>query len=631
MPAKRKFDPPRLEQTGVHCRSCGIHRSLDEYRWFDDSKRMDFCVACEHEWGTVNLYRRFTAYGTDDIVKAVFLADRTPEKIRTGDQARLLISKKAESAPKSKEELAQRELERRELMRRRLIYYIKEMQPGYMPGWVHQDICRKLEKFMRDIEEEKSPRLMIFVPPRHGKSEIASKNFPSWVLGHHPDWPIISTSYAQSLPLGFSRWVRDRLDSREYKAVFPGTSIRSDARGIEEWQTEAGGGFIAAGVGTGITGKGFKLGIVDDPIKDQEEASSETIRNNTFEWYQAVFRSRAAPGAGILFINTRWHHDDPAGRLLDIEEELRKAGVPNHELENWTVISYPAIAEGDEYLMRDGSIVENPINPEEALRLLRRKGDALHPERYPVNELRKIKNSYTSSMWASLYQQRPTPQEGDYFHKRDFVFRGYNPDYLPLMTVFMTADYAITKKQRSDYTTLGVFALDWNDNLWLIEMRRGRWGTYEIAQNITQMVEVYKPQVYAGEQGAIHAAVWPVVENALAEKRLYIATSDRMVPVTDKEVRARPLQARMQRRKFIFGNPNEIKPDVYEIIEREMLQFPNGKHDDTVDCCAWAARLALDLSTPKEPFKNQTVESWKTRLSREIVNGHAAGTSFMAR
>lgn len=624
-----QIERPQIVIGDVVCPSCRNGHAVEHYRPFDNDRRMDFCHACELQWGTAVLYRRLTAYGTPDITTAVFAAERTPVRARTPDQIRLLVERNAAAeAPRSKEEMAQREIERRELMRRRLIYYVTQFQPEYKPGWVHQDICRKLEQFVRDVEDEKSPRLMIFVPPRHGKSELASKNLPSWVLGKHPEWPIISTSYAQSLPLGFSRWTRDRLDSKEYKAVFPGTEIRPDARGVEEWITTKGGGFVAAGIGTGITGKGFKIGIVDDPIKDQEEASSDVIRNSAFEWYQAVFRTRAAPGAGILFINTRWHHDDPAGRLLSIEEELRKSGVPDHELERWEVVSYPAIAENDEYLISSGDIVESATPPDDAVRLLRKKGEALHPERYPIGELRKIRNSFTTSMWNALFQQRPTPDEGDFFHKRDFLHRQIQPEYTPLMRVFITADYAITKKQRSDFTVLGTFALDWDDNLWLLEMRRGRWGTFDIVKNAAEMISIYKPEVYAGEQGQIHAAVWPVLEKELESRRLFISTDNTLVPINDKEVRARPLQARMQRRKFIFGVPGADKPDVYDVVEREMLQFPNAKFDDCVDCCAWAARLAMNLTLPKQPFAHKPMEGWKTKLAREHFRG--TENSFMA-
>ncbi|HRO61639.1 MAG TPA: terminase family protein, partial [Burkholderiaceae bacterium] len=451
------------------------------------------------------------------------------------------------------------------------------------------------------------------MPPRAGKSALASDMFPSWVLGKHPDWPIIASSYAQSLPVGFSRNIRDRIQDPEHRAIFPDLLLRSDAKGVEEWKTTKGGGYTAAGVGTGITGKGFMIGIIDDPIKDQEEADSEVIRNNAWGWYQSTFRTRAAPGAGILVINTRWHWHDVSGRALEQDEELKKAGVPVEERENWEVVSYPAIAEGDEHLMRDGSIELDPLDVSESLRLLRRKGEALHPERYPLPELQKLKNNLSSSIWNALYQQKPTPDEGDFFIKDDMKYRWLDPAYRPLCRIFMTVDYAIGKKQRNDYTVMGVWALDSNDDLYLLEGRRGRWKTQEIVDNVVALVERHKPEVYAGEQGQIHLAVWPLIEQALVQKRLFISVDETLVPIQDKEVRARPLQSRMQRRKLFFSFDDGTKPEFYDLLEREFLQFPNGANDDIVDMSAWGARLAQNIALPTQKAPPRK-ESWQAKL-----------------
>jgi predicted phage terminase large subunit-like protein len=257
----------------------------------------------------------------------------------------------------------------------------------------------------------------------------------------------------------------------------------------------------------------------------------------------------------------------------------------------------------------------DPPEIDETLRLLRKKGDALHPERYPTNELIKIKNGFPSSVWNALYQQRPTPDEGDFFVRDDFRYRWLDPGYRPLCRTFVTVDYAIGKKQRNDYTVMGVFAIDAEDNLYCLELRRGRWKTQEIVDNIVALVERHKPEIYAGERGAIHEAVWPVAQAALDAKRLYVSVDETLVPIQDKETRARPLQGRIQRHKFFFSYDEATRPDVYDQAEKEMLQFPNGTHDDIVDCLAWAGRLALNISLPstKAPPKPA---SWKDRLAR---------------
>jgi predicted phage terminase large subunit-like protein len=638
MSAKRKFDLPTAANE-VTCRACGALRALAEFRVFRTATAggwdgaeaydaatsavlMDFCAACEHAHGTLTLYRRFGAYGTAEVAEAVHQAARAPAARRTPEQVRLLVEPKQAKPPETREELVKQELQRRELCRRRLVYYIKTMMPEFLPSWWVQDLCRRLEKFVKDVEEEKSPRLIVAVPPRHGKSRTASDMFPSWVLGKHPDWPIILASYAQELPVEFSRNIRDRLLDPEYKAVFPAAKLRQDAKGVEAWKTTEQGGIKAIGVGGGLTGFGGRILIADDLLRDAEAASSDTIRKNTWDWYQMVFRTRLAPGGGLLMIGTRWHWHDPTGRALELDAELKKAGVPDWERESWEVISYPAIAEHDECLMADGTIAYDVPDEDQVLRRLRNKGDALHPERYPINELKKIRNTLTKSNWSALYQQSPTPDEGDFFRRDDLRYRWLDPAYRPLCRVFMTVDYAIGKKQRNDYTVAGVFALDSNDDMYVLEIRRGRWGTQEIAANVLALVEKHKPELYAGEQGQIHHAVWPIIQAELDKKRLFVSVDDTLVPIQDKEARARPLQGRTQRNKLFFSHDETTRPEIYDITEREMLQFPNGVHDDIVDMMAWGARLALNISLPttKAPPKPK---SWKDKLTISSVGARS--------
>jgi hypothetical protein len=620
MSSKKTLKRPSLgELTAADCRACGRNCALNMFRVYataPETLYMDFCVDCENRDGTLALYRRYGAYGTPEIADAVFAAGRVPEARRSPVQKLLLVEPASVIIPETREEVVQREIARREIARRRLIYFTQLMMPDYKAGWVHQDICRRLERFMERIEKGESPRLMLFLPPRAGKSQLASDMFPSWLLGHHPEWKVIASSYAQSLPIDFSRSIRDRLRSAEYQAIFPDTRIRKDAQGVEEWETVKGGGYKAAGVGVGLTGFGGHCLIMDDPIKDQEAADSELIRDNTFKWYQSVFRTRVAPGGGILVINTRWHYADPSGRLIDQEVEQIKAGVPEYERENWEIVSYPAIAEHDEYLMRDGTIGHD--TPEDSVRLLRRRGEALHPERYPLNELKKIRNSSSSSIWNALYQQSPTPDDGDYFKKDDLKYRWLDPAYRPLCRVFITADYAIGTKQRNDFTVLAAFALDAEDNLYVLEIRRGRWSTFDIAANVVAMVERHKPEIYAGEQGAIHEAVWPAIKAALlanpATSRTFVSVNDTLVPITDKSVRARPLQIRTQRHKLFFSYDGDTRPDVYDAAEREMLRFPDGAHDDIVDALAWGSRLALNIALPRAQAPPKKHSSWKDQL-----------------
>lgn len=178
-------------------------------------------------------------------------------------------------------ELAKRELIRRELMQRDLMAFTETMEDDYMAGWVHHDICNRLMKFSHDVQDKKSPRLMLLVPPRHGKSLLASQLFPAWHLGHNPHHEIINVGYNLDLPTRFSRRVREIIASQEYHAAFPDTNLDLKSQSVEAWLTTKRGGFTAAGRGGGITGKGAHILIVDDPIKNMEEADNFDIRKSS--------------------------------------------------------------------------------------------------------------------------------------------------------------------------------------------------------------------------------------------------------------------------------------------------------------------------------------------------------------
>lgn len=218
--------------------------------------------------------------------------------------ARVLKNKKQVEVTASMQAVnhADRELASRVLARRKLLFFIQKFKPDYEAGWVHIDICNRLERFFKAVENKESPRLILAMPPRHGKSEIASKNFPAWVLGHRPEFEIIASSYNVSLPMGFSRKVKETIQTPLYRGIFPKTALSKTSQAAEAWLTTKGGGYVAAGVGGGITGKGAHVFIIDDPVKDAEEADSETMREKTWDWWGSTAKTRLAPGGGVLVI-----------------------------------------------------------------------------------------------------------------------------------------------------------------------------------------------------------------------------------------------------------------------------------------------------------------------------------------
>jgi predicted phage terminase large subunit-like protein len=875
---------PAVLKPLIYCGSCGVEQSITNFRLLSEEPPIfvDFCGTCEKQFGTLSLYNKHLG--------SRWVTRRARQLVVSGQDTKAVV---LENQALNYREEQTREFARRELARKYLLYYVKQFNPDYKSGWVHKDIARRLEQFVREVEQGLSPRLMIFVPPRHGKSTLASLELPGWVLGLHPEWEVISASYASSLPIGFSRVIKDRLKDPDYQAIFPGTKLRADAQGVEEWFTTKRGRYRAAGVEAGITGTGAHILIIDDPIKDYQEAQSPKVRENAYNWYTSTARTRMAPGGGVLLIqcmtgdtsvlmadgsgkalehikvgdavatydngslsasvvvnwanqgpdyiyaitttsgtivkanerhpflvqrdgvpewiklknlrvgdvivrvnhstgengkglsaptkdaanrwslkaiaarittklvglvacaphpsipfraapltlntdtgsntpitygslksnadyalsvgspqakmsartgaanfastttiapeksadcsvtiatslldtakpktcyseplrtcdfildeivsivesgvedvfdiqvagtenfianglvshNTRWHDGDLSGLLLSDKQALLEADVPLDEIDNWQVISYPAIAEYDEYLFPDRSIQTAPeVVPEGAI-LLRHKDDALHPERYTSLELRRIRNTMPSVQWNALFQQNPVPETGEYFTKDMFrtfsALPGAEDDFI----WFTAWDLAIGEKAQNDWTVGTVAAYHYSGAIYVMDMVRARMNMYGI---ITAMMALAKKwphiQVMGIEQGQIYKTMAPLLNEAIQKEKLKLSLSEELKPVTDKLMRARPLQQKMQMGLVHFPT---AQPWV-SLVERELLRFPSGTHDDIVDSLAWLIRMSMVLSPPRpQKARNQgrKPESWKKQL---VANSGAK--SFM--
>ena len=848
-----------------------------------------------------------------------------------------------------------RERAKRELARRHLLPFIMRFNPKYEAGWVHKDICQRLEKFSRDVEDKKSPRLMLFMPPRHGKSEIASRMFPAWHLGHHPEHEVIACSYSASLALKFSRKVRSVIRDQSYTALFPKVRLDNDNQAAENWMLQNGGGYMAAGVSGPLTGNGmhcfpagviigteagpmkiedicasehppkvwsynekteqvelrpllavqerydqalihiqtesgrtirstpehpfyipgrgyveakslsegdslyvyeggqlphvrrreteeeagallqgvypknqgqldlhpmfgmqstygseslrnpkgveakegplffrmlrqvstkfagypkqatgktytkmqnlregreeptskilftrvperggsaqlisgegslsnlwaglstplekvsllwqavrgyspfnkddrrgeqslqrrakllpmvqndapgnhrtgsgqmrnlrnpppevshksgpdafdacntpyrprsneqscgesgydvrkvppvtpplyrdpissvsrssaepFKVydlqvqgnsnffaneilvhncGIIDDPVKNREEAESENIREGIKDWYTSTFYTRLAPGAGILIILTRWHDDDLAGWLLEQE----KLGG-----DKWEVVKYPAIAEQDERF--------------------RKTGEPLHPARYDLEALGRIRNAIGPRDWEALYQQNPVASDGDYF-KNDYI-RYYMPNQIPPMTelkMYTAWDLAIGTKDHNDYSVGLTIGVDVHENLYLLDVVRVRQDAHSLVDLILDTYVKWQPEKVGIEKGHIEMTLGPFLRKRIRERKEYGFNYEELkTGRRDKIARARSIQGRMQQGMFYV--PTQA-PWV-QVFVNELLRFPNGKHDDQVDALAWIG-LMMDTFATYVSKKPKAKKSWKDRL-----------------
>jgi predicted phage terminase large subunit-like protein len=486
-------------------------------------------------------------------------------------------------------EMIQREMASRVLCRRHLLPFVLRFKPVYDPGWVHKDICTRLEKFSDDVAAKKSPRLMLFMPPRHGKSELVSRNFPAWHMGRHPEHEVITTSYSSSLALKFSRSVRTLLREPGYAELFPNCALDPDTQAAEAWMTTKGGGLMAAGVSGPLTGNGMHIGIIDDPVKNREEAESSTIREGIKEWYTSTFYTRLAPGGGILVVMTRWHHDDLAGWLL---EEAKHGG------DEWEVVVYPAEAEVDE--------------------VYRKKGEALHESRYPVETLQKIKAAIGPRDYTALYLQRPTAEEGAFF-KREWI-NYYDPFELPDMselTIYSAWDLAIGKDAGNDETVGITVGIDRNQHIWVLDIAHGRWDAHEICVQILDSWRRWKPIRVGIERGHIFMTMGPLLERLIAERKdwEFPFDQDGLRPGrADKQARAAPIQGRM--RQGYVHVPRHASWLSHFI--QQLLEFPNAVHDDYVDAFAWIGQMINQFITVPVP-RPVRAPSWKDRLNEYMV------------
>lgn len=552
------------------------------------------------------------------------------ERVRIAEQhAKGVAVVAPPTPPEMQVDLQTIELAARVLARRRLIPYVQRFNPKYMVGWVHADIARRLERFLEQVERGESPRLLLALPPRTGKSKLASEEFVGWGIGKHPEWEFISTSYNLTLPTTFSRRIRDRSRDPAYQALFPTMQLHDESQSVESWLTTAGGAYRAAGVGGPITGQGAHVAIVDDPIKNWEEADSAVVRESLWDWYLSTLHSRLAPGGGVLVIQTLWNDDDLAGRL----QAAAKEGGDQFE-----VVLYPAINEShDEYLGPDGwEILRVPpgMAPPAGSTLLRPVMTALHPERYSLKELLAKKRNYESlgqrRMWSALYQQNPIPEDGEQFTRDMFAYIDRLPSLVG-MYVFQSWDFAITEKQTSDWTVGSCLAVDWDGNIYELEVIRFRSGDNTIIAdaivNFHKKWSAVSHIVSVGfENGQIWKGIKTTVIQAAKDRQIKSFNYYEMNPLTDKKVRAAPLRGQMQLKRVKMLKEAPWR----EVVDGELIRFPGGKNDDCVDAHAWGVRTILDHTRPKNPSleaarRQKKPKSWKERLNATS----AAGTSHM--
>lgn len=469
--------------------------------------------------------------------------------------------------------------------------WLKESSPEWDWGFAYQEcIYKELDLLV----EGKNRRLMIFMPPRHGKSECVTVRFAVWLLLKNPKVRIVVGAYNSQLAEMFSRTARSL-------ALENGLVLSTEMATASEWHTADGGYFKAVGVGSGITGFGADYVIIDDPIKSREEANSASNRARVHNWWKDDLYTRRQKGCRFILIQTRWHEDDLAGRLLASSNARR-----------WRVLSLPAIAEQDDPLGRA-------------------VGEALCPEWFNIDDLEETRAELGTYGFSALYQQRPTPEEGARFKQSWFqYFNNEDPEFYRLSNgqggwnnvakkdcqIFQTCDPAATEADVGDYFALTTWAMTPRRELLMLDLFREHADTTRHEQIMVEQFNKWKP-MFIGVENRTYGLT--IIQRLLTIGLPVIALDDK----GDKFARSITAVARYQNSTVYHLTDGWWLFDV----EDELIHFPYGLHDDIVDCvgyaCNWISAFPdfVDKQQiiPEAPEDSRKLNSSKER--REFFYG----------
>ncbi len=453
--------------------------------------------------------------------------------------------------------------------RRSLLRFTEFTHPRYNTGKPHRIIAAQLERVrLREID-----RLMLLCPPRHGKTELASRRYAPYNLGHTPHRHMIAASATSDFAGEVGRDVRNIIRSDECRMVFPHLELAEDSTAASRWHTKQGGMFAAVGVGSQVLGRGADDFVIDDPFATMEDAQSEVQRRRVIAWYQGSVYNRLQPGGTIILINHRMHEDDLSGYLIEQQ---------NFGGDKWEIVELPAIDEDNE---------------------------ALWPEAYPLDALERIKANTRPIFWSALYQQNPQPEDGTFF-QRAWFDEWKSP---PALRYYGTSDYAVTDGG-GDYTVHRVWGIDAAGDVYRIAGYREQATSDKWIEAKLDLIAKYKPLCWFGEGGVIQKAIEPMLKRRMRERNVHCRL-EWLPSVADKPTRARSFQAMAATGRVHFEPGADLS---------EFLVFPAGKHDDDVDCASLIGR-AIDqahpaiVQTPKDEPKRdrwdneeQEARSWRT-------------------
>lgn len=495
------------------------------------------------------------------------------------------------------------EIQKRRSARNNLLDFSTYTMPSFNVGEHHKLICEKLEA----VERGEINRLMIFAPPRHGKSELASKRFPAWFIGRHPNAQVICVSHTGRIAEDFGADVRDIVKDQYYRNLFPKTVVEENAQAAYRWRTTAGGIYISAGVDGNITGRGAHIAIIDDPVKGRNEAESSRVRETTWRFYVGDLYQRLMDNGAIVFMMTRWHEDDLAARALNTED--------------WEILNLPAIAnehtDNEEPLWPPKDEVANEADDEKNKMELRGWSlKKLRAKRAMMTRAGRIRD------WQAQYQQNPTPEEGSYC-KKSYYGERWEKDELPdPLHVYIASDYAASEPEEGqdpDWTEFGVFGLSHDHKLYVLDWWSGQATADVWALELIRLVRKWKPLTYFYEAGQIAKTINPIIDRIAKENGVYFSKEKR-ASTADKAVRGRAFQARSHMGMVIFPGHEQWSEEVID----QCVKFPGATHDDKFDVMSLMC-LVMDeanspIIIPDKPKERGTDYGGGRRQAKQTVN-----------
>lgn len=470
-----------------------------------------------------------------------------------------------------------------------LLTYITTCDPTYVTSAWHVYVARKLH----EVEAGITRFITVSVPPRHGKSRLIAIEFATWFLGRNPTKSVVVAAYGKDLTLIHSSEARTRVESETFNAIFGrgmGRRKKLDHWDIDTDDESREGSYKSAGVDSALTGAGADLLIIDDPHKDFAEAHSPAQRQKIWDWFLSVALTRLSPGGRIIIIQTRWHADDLVGRVTskDYREKLHEAGLSHFVFQE---ITLPAIAEEND-----------PIG--------RSPGEALFPERIPLDMLRAIRiqqGGETGYMWVALYQQKPRLQGGNYIPVDKFKLCKEAPEGLAWYRFW---DLAAKIKEQNDFTTGGRVAIDASDGrvyLKDIVIKKLLWPLAR--KTIQETAKREKTPTGVEAQGGFATAFANLAEDWPSDVLLREYTEDK-----DKLVRAFPWIAKVESGLFFI-----VEGENVDTFLSQAAEFPDGENDDLIDMVSGGYRMAETKAaifvTTSQPGKHSRALASRSKRS----------------